>query len=390
MVLFDTKTQKKQKLILDVGSSRVNCVLARYLPEEKIEIIRLFQSDGVILPEANLKALWRRVSSLIEGVVSSFKKSGLKADEALVVFSSPWYFSEVSDIKREFNEPTEITESFFESALESVSEDFKERAAGALKIRADDLSFTNLAVMSAKLNGYAIKNPEKNIFGKIVRNLSVSVYISSFFGEAARATKRLLEDCGIKSVDFRSSSQVLFETVSQLGHDNITVVDVGGEITDVIMIKDGEIKKSVSFGRGLNYVARRMGPVFKIGLEETMSLLSNYIEGKLEDSFKESVAKALREAIIEWKSMFKEVLQRHAAPEFAPSKVLVTGHGGGVTELKKILADPELSNYTPENRPFEVLERLPERVLGRFKNADYILKKPYLYLINFYLIYAAK
>ena len=73
-------------MVLDIGSSRVNAVLVQNDPSGKIEILRLFQSESVILPETDLKSLWRKMSGSVESLVSEFAKSGIKTDEALIVF----------------------------------------------------------------------------------------------------------------------------------------------------------------------------------------------------------------------------------------------------------------------------------------------------------------
>ncbi|MEK7567053.1 MAG: hypothetical protein AAB527_02895 [Patescibacteria group bacterium] len=384
---FFKQPKNKPRLVLDIGSSRVNAVLVQNDPSGKIEILRLFQSESVILPETDLKSLWRKMSGSVESLVSEFAKSGIKTDEALIVFSSPWYFSEIRNIEKTFDRPTAMTKKDLEEMLDAEENSFKKDAMARFSLNEENAVFARPEIMGAKLNGYRIRQPQNNVLGKPIENFSAALYLSSFFGAAVSHLKRLLADCGIESIEFRSSPHVLFKAFSDNGLDDISIIDVGGEITDIIMIKEGEMKKIVSFGRGLNYVARRIGPVFNVGLDETMAMLSNYIEGKLDGSFKESVSQILKEALVEWQNLFREALEKHVLPDLMPDKILVTGHGGGVIEFKKVLSDPVFGRYTVRGGPFSVVQGLPS-ISASFKNADHVLNKPHLSLINFYLLYA--
>ena len=376
----------KRKLIFDIGSSRVNGALVVFNRKKEASIERVFQSESIILPETDLHRLWKKMALLIDEMVKDFKDSALAVDEALVVFSSPWYFSEIREIKKDFGEPVAITGDFIEKLLTEDAENFKKHYTDNFNLGAGDLMHASSRIMSAKLNDYPILEPLKNMPDKKTQTISAFVYASAVFGEATAYIKRALEDCGVKSIEFQSSPFVFLKVFLRESLSDLLIVDIGGEITDVIVIKGGKILKMVSFGRGLNYAARRLGPSFKVGLDEVMALLSNYIERKLEKSFQESVAQALKDALTEWQSLLKEALEKHIFPDLVPQKVFVTGHGGGVAEFKKALNLPDSAKFTEHGRPFEIFESKP--AMSHFKNASYILNKPHLSLIGLYSTYA--
>ena len=376
MFFFKSGQEKnKTRLILDVGSSRVNAVLTKKDQSGKIEILRLMQSESIILPEPNLKTLWRKMSGLVGGVVSEYAKSGFGADEALVVFSSPWYFSEIRNIEKSFDHPTAVTKKDLDEILSVEENNFKKSSASKFGLDESAAFFTGPEIVGAKLNGYRIKPPKENVLDKPAKTFSAELYLSSFFAPAVLDLKRLLSDHGASHIELKSSPEVIFRALSRAGLSDVFVVDVGGEITDIIIIREGEIKKIASFGRGLNYVARRMGPIFNIGLEEIMAMLSNYVEDKLDAVFRDSVSKAIKEAMTEWQNLFEEALEKQTTAESLPSKILVTGHGGGIDEFKKIF-----------QKPSSVISSVPltDEIL---KNADH-LNKSHLSLIKIYLIYA--
>ncbi|QQG46439.1 MAG: hypothetical protein HYY55_01165 [Candidatus Niyogibacteria bacterium] len=388
MFLFGAGKSVKQKLIFDIGSSRVNCVLASFGSGEKIDVKRLFRSENVIMPEVNLRGLWRKIYALIENVMWEYEKSGRKADEAMVVFSSPWYFSDSRLVSKKFDPPIVIDKKFIAEIMLAQENSFKKDTSSYFGFLQEDLALTRSLIMSAKLNGYPVREPRQNILGKRAVEFFVSIYISAIFSEAAAGIKKLLENHGVKSTEFRSSPRVLFDIFLREGYKDLFVVDIGGEITDLILIKGGQMLKMASFGRGINYVARRVGSALRLDLNEVSELISNYMENKLDDKFKRSLEVVLKEAVKEWQNLFKEALEKRVLPDLAPEKIMLTGHGK-ISAFHEALSDPSFKRYTAHGRSFSIIEQTSDKMKGFFKNYDQILDKPYLDLIGFYLIYAA-
>lgn len=352
MFLFKTGKAVSHKLIFDIGSSEVSLALVETDAKNIPRIKRFFKSENIILPETDLRRLWKKVSLLVKKVADDFKSTGIKAEEALVIFSSPWYFSEIRRFSKKLDSPLTITKDYTAEVIRAEEAGFRRDASSAFGIPEDDLGSSIAMFMSAKLNGYPIKNPSENIFGKSAKEILFSIYISSFYNDAALFLRDVMQECGIKRSEFQSSPWILFNFLFKKGINDVSILNISGEITDVVLIREGEISKIVSYGRGLNYIIRRVASAMNIGLEEAESMLLGYREGMLEAGLGESLGGALKEAMKEWHNLFRETVENHILPELMPEKILLTGHASQMAEFKEILDDGSEIGYTDLGRAF--------------------------------------
>ena len=316
MIFFARGNQIKHQLIFDVGSSKI--ILAQVLfhdSRSKPDIKRILISENVLLPEVDLRRLWRKISRLFDKIMQDYKENVSTDVEALIVFSSPWYYSEIQTLERKFDFPQKISKDFLEEMIEIQEKSFKK----------EELTFMHSRIISAKLNGYPLKEPERNISGKSAKEIFVSIYTSAFFREAALYFKKILEGRGIRTVEFQSSPWVIFDVLMQEGYSEVAVVDVGGEVTEIMLVKDGQMRKIASFGRGFNYLARRVGSALHLGLEEAASLLLAYEENKLETKMRSKVSELVKESIKDWQKLFQETVETHMPPDLMPKKIILTG-----------------------------------------------------------------
>ncbi|MBI2507167.1 MAG: hypothetical protein HYW09_00960 [Candidatus Niyogibacteria bacterium] len=351
MGFLGIKNKGRRKLIFNIGSSEINGALVFFRYGFKPDIERRFKSENIILPEVDLRRLWRRIEGPIDKIMRSYKEITRKADEALVVFSSPWYYSEIYPRLDKFDSPRKITGNYAQKIIDMAEDDFKKQARAEFGLLKDDLAFTRSQITGAKINGYSLKQPGQNISGKFAKEIFLSVYTSAFFSKAAIFLKNAFLERGIKTLEFQSSPWIFFEVLSKDGQRDVSVVEIGGEITDIIMIKEGEMRKIASFGRGYNYIVRRLASVLRLGLDEAASTLSAYEENKLDRELKESVNRSLEESIKEWAGLFKETVEKQMLPDLMPEKIILTG-GAEISEFSNTLNSSSLNIYTSHGRSF--------------------------------------
>ena len=95
--------------------------------EGSCEVIKSFHSENIVLPEVDLPALWRKLEKLAGDAVKELSPADLKVDEAMVIFSSPWYFSETHHVFQKFDAPETINKEFADNAVKGESEKLKKR-----------------------------------------------------------------------------------------------------------------------------------------------------------------------------------------------------------------------------------------------------------------------
>ena len=366
MFSFGNTNKSRQRIVLDISSSQVDGALINFGAEGSCEVIKSFHSENIVLPEVDLPALWRKLEKLAGDAIRELRPVNLKVDEAMVIFSSPWYFSETHHVFQRFDSAKTINKEFVDSAVKSESEKFKETVFGKFRIADKDALALPIEMMQVRLNGYPTSSSGLGFLGKKAEIFEAFLYFSVLFAPAADSIRRILEDSGIRKIDITTSPFVFYKSASQIQKSNLVVVDIGGEITDIILVKGGVISDVLSYGRGFNHAVRKVSSAFNASLEEAMALIASSAENKLEANLNERVRGGLKEAENKWQNLLKEAVERLALRELLPEKMILLGYASGFDEFRKAADQQELARFTALGRPFSVLNEVSGDENSRF------------------------
>ncbi|MBI5787152.1 MAG: hypothetical protein HY446_01220 [Candidatus Niyogibacteria bacterium] len=360
MIFFGKPKKEKQRIVLDISSSQVDGALINFGAEGSCEIRKSFHSENAVLPQVDLTQLWRKIEKLTASAVSDLKPSGSRVEEAMVIFSSPWYFSETHHVFRKFDAPETIKKEFVDAAVEEESDKFKKDIFERFRISENEALVLPVRMMQTRLNGYSAAVSDMSFLGKKAEIFEMFLYFSAVFAPAAESIKRVLEENGIGKVEITTSPLVFYKSVSQIQGTNLAVVDIGGETTDVILVKGGVISDILSYGRGFNYAVRKVSSVFNVGLEEASVLIASSADRKLEASLNERVKAGLKESANEWQNLLRETIESLSLRELLPDKMILLGYASGFSEFREAANQPDLARFTALGRPFSVLNESSE------------------------------
>ena len=387
MIFFKRPFNHSDTLVLDIGSSGVNG--ARLGPDEQgfTRIKKISRSPSLILPEVSLKKLWKKMHDTTGEVIRDLTDKESRSGTALVVFSSPWYFPEVHHLFFEREKPFEINKDFMNDFLSKEGDKFKKASLKRFNLDDDEIQVFETEIMHVKLNGY----PVRNIMDRRARTIEAFLYLSVVYKRASADIRAMIEDSGIKHVIFKTSPYVFYKVFEQFreedGQEGVVLVDIGGEVTDVSVIKEGVLLDNASFGLGIHYAVRRLADMFKIDLDESLAMLVSYESGTLEAEKTARIKKALEGVLSQWRDFLEEALMRISQKTLLPEKLLLVGQGAALKELQRFVQEESLGRYTLFGRPFSFYS-LPERLSAFFKQIPQALIKPSLLPLSFYLSYA--
>lgn len=373
-------------LTINLRSSGAEGAIYFKNPKGLIEIKKISRSGGLALPEPNLDSLWRKMKNEIKPLMAEllFKKD---ISRATAVFSSPWYFSEIHRVFEQKPDPILFSRPFIDELLAKETENFRKSAFAGLNLKKEEATVLDARIIQAKLNGYPVKNPEKNIIGKKARTLELILHLSAVFGEADREIKNILNEREIGEIIIENSSYILYKVLNKIGQDNIMVLNIDGEITELAAVKDGELLDAISFGRGLNFMARRLVTALNLNINEALSMLENYINGKLEADLAENIKNSLKPALNEWQKLFAEALLHLSVRGRLPEKLLIVGPGAILPEFGSAASGEIFKEYTLFGRPFSVFSGLPPEIKSLFANIGSVLSQSDLAALSFFLAY---
>ncbi|MEK7599162.1 MAG: hypothetical protein AAB474_01770 [Patescibacteria group bacterium] len=372
--------------VINLKSSGIDGAVSARNPQGLIEIKKISKSGNLALPEPNLDSLWRKMKNEIKFLIAELL-SKKNISKAVVIFSSPWYFSEIRRVFEQRPDPIFFSKTFIDELLAKETENFRKSAFAGLNLKKDEATVLDARILQARLNGYPVKDPEKNIIGKKARTLELVLHLSAVFGEAEREIKNILNERGVGEIMIENSSYVLYKVLNQIGQDNIMVLNIDGEITELAAVKDGEFLDAISFGRGLNFMARRLGTALNLDINEALSVLENYINNKLEASSAQNIKNSLKPALSDWEKLFAEALRHLSIRGRLPEKLLIVGPGAALSEFGQAAAGEIFKEYTIFGRPFSVFSGQPPEIKSLFANIGSVLSQPELTALNLFLTY---
>jgi len=307
---------KKDALIaaFDINSSSVGGILFFCHPHRIPEILVTSRISTDFLPDLNFSKIQRSLHKTFERVIAGFKKQmpegRKKPDLVLIMFSSPYYVSQTKIIKLPKLKPFKITDKFLENLIADEIMSFKKRWQGTEVIEAEKIRVD-------------------------FDNSEISFYMSL----GIKSIQDKLQECilhsfGETKMRFQSFPFVAFnalKTVMDISED-LLLVDVGGETTDLILIRNGILEETISFPLGENFLIRKIAAAFRLSLEESFFLLRQYIRGDLHADTHKKVREIVENATAKWCQFFEDSFKE--SPDFSSSRNLLFIGGKGALIFK--------------------------------------------------------
>ena len=343
--------------VFDIGSSSVGGILFQHHPNKLSEVLTSARFSTDFFPDLDFQKIQRSLHKTFERTIAALKrrmpKDWKRPDATIIIFSSPYYISQNKVIRFSKPKPFEITEKTLEEIVVNEIAAFKKK----WEAEHQPVEILEYEEMKINLNGYPIKKP----IGKHALSVEISLHVSL----GIKIIQDKLRECiahsfGVMPLLFRSFPFVAFNAlkdVVDISRD-LLLIDIGGEITDLAMIKGGVLEEVISFPFGENLLIRRIASVFNFSLEESSVLLGQYVRGDLHAETKEKVRKIIEDASGKWCQFFKDAVKSSAEFSYFPSNLLFIG-GKGALAIKDFAA-------CVKEKPFTSQFLLPEAFKSRF------------------------
>ena len=186
------------------------------------------------------------------------------------------------------------------------------------------------------VNGYTVT---PDILAKLsVQEIGFKTLILSFKNAAGVSLTEMRQSLGGMPIEFIPLAAALKEVfISYLGRSDAFLIDVGGEETSLILIKNSEIMEIASFAVGAHHFLRGIAKLAGISLEEAEDKKRQYIQGLVSEKVRSQMQKFLSEESLLWKKEFLAKLDYfyHLGP--LPSEILLFGGGAHLPEIAAIL-----------------------------------------------------
>ncbi|MFZ2072769.1 MAG: hypothetical protein WA101_03180 [Minisyncoccia bacterium] len=385
-IFSKSKNTEELTLVFDIGSSSVGGALFLAQKSGVPKIIFSVREAIVFGDKVDFDILLSSTAKSLEIVANKICMAGLGVPKkTFCILASPWYASQIRTIKLEKNTSfiftSELADSLIKKEISLFEEEYlmKNQSKGEEGVRAIELK--NMKIM---LNGYTVRDP----LDKKIKELEMIIFISI---SSERVLKKIEYTIGKyfhpDNIKFSSFPMATF-TVSRdmyMHHENFLLIDVGGEVTDVSMIKKDVLCNSISFPMGLNFMIRGISSSLNCSLDEAKSFISLYKDGHMEKSVEKKFDPIIFKLKTEWLNKFQESLFNLSNSISMPSTIFLTTSQGFSDFFTKIIKTEEFNQYTFTESKFRIVSLNTQELHGTALFKENVVRDPFIIVESVYI-----
>lgn len=396
MPFFNKTPKNKVVAVIDITGSSVGGALVEINEGSPIAILATPRSPVNFLFDVSLDAYLRCTADSLRLTAKKLKDLNHgKIGEVLCVFSSPWFSSKTKIVTVEKEKSFEVKKDFFSQLIEEEEKSFnppKPRQdhtgqAGEAGRSEKNSRFIEHEVIKAELNGYYVKNP----IGKTARSVKSYVYLSAGVEKAIKLAEKEIEKVFIHTpLRFATSSLVVFKVLSDIikSKDGFLIIDIGGETTEINLIRNGALEQSASFSKGNNLLFRKTAAALNTFLNEASSIIKTYARGHRTLESSDKIAAAIKDSVGEWNDYLRISLSGMAKDGLLPQNIFVIGDDPACGFFSSGFKNSDFSEFTILRKPFIAQKINPEWLSHYFNpsspNKDTMLMIEAIYAGKFF------
>jgi hypothetical protein len=354
-IFFGNKEKGKLILVFDIRSSSVGGALFRTQGSGIPKIV--FSISEPIALESEIEAdrfLFLTMKSL-ETVASRIYAAGLGAPEMIFcVLAAPWHVSQTRVIKLEKNAPFVFTSKLALDLMQKEIALFEEEYFAKypdIKNPVRSIEFKNIKTM---LNGYETAKPLEQKAKELEMTIFISISPEKVLEKIEETIRRHFH---FKEIRFSSFVMASFAVVRDLyvNRDNFLLIDIGGEVTDISMVKKNMLRESISFPLGFNFMVREVASISRSSLSEAQSLISLFKDGHAEKSIIKKLGPVIDKLKAEWLLKFQESLANLSNDVSVPATIYLTVDKEMADFFSETIKTEQFNQYTLTESKFEVI-----------------------------------
>lgn len=223
-----------------------------------------------------------------------------------------------------------------------------------------DVKLVNSAIVDVRIDGYKVTNPigfqGKEVTLSIFNAFAPLVHYGALQTIACEIDKELI---AIAAEPYAITRCLGAEEGNQFG---AIFIDIGGGTTDIAVVRDGTVEGTKMFTLGARTFTKRLSHTLNISFKEAEEIKLSYSEDQLERQSHKIVREAMKSDCEVWLSGVVLTLESFENIDVLPSKILLSGGGSHLPEIKEALESREWVKSLPFTRKPQVNFLLPKMV----------------------------
>ena len=385
MGIFSKKEKKELVLLFDIGSSSVGAALF-YKPASGVpDIIYTVRRPITLENKINIGRFLHLTIEALKIVANDICMKGFGAPtEIYCVLSSPWHASQTRVLKLIKDTPIIFTQKLADELIAKELKLFEEEHKHFYEDGNGKATTIELKNMKTILNGYESANP----YGQKAKEIEMSVFVSMveehIVDMIVENINRHFRSAKIKFISFVMASSTVARDMF-VNQDSFLLVNIGGEVTDISMIKKDIIKESISFPMGRNFMVRGLAEELGAELTEAETYLSLYKDDHLDTAQEKKIEPAVTKIKTEWLKNFQDFLSTLSNDISIPSTVFITVEKDLAKFFSDIIKTEQFNQYILTESKFRVIFLGSQELHGIALLKDHVERDPFLVIESIYI-----
>ena len=246
-------------VILDIGSGSVGGALVSFSEDKKPKILFSVRKPIIFQNDFKFERFLLSMLKATDQVLNELSKAKLgKPKQVFCILAAPWYVSQAKTVvfedKKAFSVTPKKVDDIISHEVDKLKENFDTHYKDLTESKAEIIEVENI---NMKLNGYETCLP----YDKKAKKFEAYLYVSMSAGQVLQALRqKVRKELGLDNVFFNSFSLAAFDTIRDMysQKQNFIFIDVGGEMTDVSVVRNGILVETESFTRGKKFFIRTL------------------------------------------------------------------------------------------------------------------------------------
>ena len=350
---FNKKNKFEKVLLVSIGSSSVSAAFVE-IGEKISTVTATINTDISVITDLSLIKFEQEMEKALKQSLVAISRLHLGApDRIAVFFFSPWYASQVRIAKMSRPTPFVVSKTLLNDMIAHELKAFEDEELNDKRVGTESLRAIESKVVQIKLNGYPTTEP----IDLSASELEISIFLSIAPERTITRIEEIISQTYHQKVTFSSFAGASFLVVRDFfpHQEDYLLIDVGGEVTDVMLVRESAIVQSSSFPLGRNFMLRKLSLGLKRSVAESVTICSLYVEDKVEASVKETCTKILTEAKDAWLEQFQRTLFSISNELSIPDTVLLSVNTEVAPWFIETIRREKFNQYALTEKEFNVI-----------------------------------
>ncbi|OGI62957.1 hypothetical protein A2818_00345 [Candidatus Nomurabacteria bacterium RIFCSPHIGHO2_01_FULL_40_12] len=379
------KEKNKLALVFDIGSSSVGGALFYMQDSGFPNIIFSIRQPITLEADINVDRFFILTIKALEIVANRICMAGMGAPHMIFcVLSSPWYVSQNRIMRLKKNAPFIFTSKLADELIQKELALFKEEHLQKYTNIAHSIRPIEFKNIKTSLNGYETLSPLNQKAKELEMSIFVSMSEEQVLGKIEETIKKNFQS---KEIKFSSFVMASFAVVRDMyiNQENFLLIDIGGEVTDISMVKKNVLREATSFPLGSNFLIRGVASAFACSLGEAKSYLSLFKDEHAEKSVLEKLEAIINKLRTEWLLKFQDSLARLTSDISVPATIYMAVDKEFAEFFSEIIKNEQFNQYTLTESKFKIIFLSTEIFHGMAVFKEDVIRDSFLIIDSVYI-----